>query len=64
MTGTSVLAQFRAWLRENCPLIDKNDKFNANYIGAAATEYTIRTAGDRPLYDIPGKHSPTYTLTI
>ena len=64
MTGTSVLAQFRTWLRANCPLIDKNDKFNANYIGAAATEYTIRTAGDRHRYDILGKDSPTYNLTF
>ena len=64
MTGTSVLAQFRAWLRAECPLIDKNDKFNANYIGATATEYTIRTAGDRHRYDITGKDSPTYNLTF
>ena len=42
MTGSSVLAQFRAWLRENCPLIDKDDKFNANYIGATATGTTSR----------------------
>ena len=64
MTGTSVLAQVRAWLRENCPLIDKTDNFNANSIGAAATEYTIRTAGDRHSYDIIGKDSPTYNLTF
>lgn len=64
MTGSSVLAQFRVWLRENCPLIDKDDKFNANYIGATATEYTIRTAGDRHRYDITGKDSPTYNLTF
>lgn len=64
MTGTSVLAQFRTWLRAECPLIDKNDKFNANYIGATATEYTIRTAGDRHRYDILGKDSPTYNLTF
>lgn len=64
MTGTSVLAQFRTWLRAECPLIDQNDKFNANYIGAAATEYTIRTAGDRHSYDILGKDSPTYNLTF
>ena len=64
MTGTSVLAQFRTWLRANCPLIDKNDKFNANYIGATATEYTIRTAGDPHRDDITGKDSPTYNLTF
>ena len=64
MTGTSVLAQFRTWMRENCPLIDQNDKFNANYIGATATEYTIRNAGDRHRYDILGKDSPTYNLTF
>ena len=37
---------------------------NANYIGAAATEYTIRNAGDRHRYDILGKDSPTYNLTF
>lgn len=64
MTGTSVLAQFRTWMRKNCPLIDQNGKFNANYIGATATEYTIRNAGDRHRYDILGKDSPTYNLTF
>lgn len=24
----------RKWLREECPLIDKTDKFNANYLGS------------------------------
>lgn len=64
MTGTSILAQFRTWLRANCPLIDKDDKFNANYIGASATEYTIRSAGDRHRYDILGRDSPTCNLTF
>ena len=36
----------RKWLREECPLIDKTDKFNANYLGSQATEYTLCTAGE------------------
>ena len=35
----------RKWLREECPLIDKQDRFNANYLGAETTEYTLRSAG-------------------
>ena len=27
----------RAWLRAHCPLIDKTDRFNANYLGSHAT---------------------------
>lgn len=36
----------RKWLREECPLIDKTDKFNANYLGSQATEYTLCTAAN------------------
>lgn len=42
----NVLDATRAWLREECPLINRHNKFNANYIGAEATEYTLRSAGE------------------
>ena len=47
MSENGIVVATRDWLRSECPLIDKNNKFNAGYIGAGATEYTIRSAGAR-----------------
>lgn len=49
----------RKWLREECPLIDKQDRFNANYLGAETTEYTLRSAGDTCTTDVLGLDTVT-----
>ena len=54
----------RAWLRAQCPLIDKTDRFNANYLGSQATEYTLCTAGETHREDILGIDHATYKLTF
>lgn len=60
----NVLDATRKWLREQCPLIDKTDKFNANYLGSQATEYTLCTAGETHREDILGIDHATYKLTF
>mgnify|MGYP000547337842 CR=1 FL=1 len=42
----NVLDATRAWMRAQCPLINRQDLFNANYLGAEPTEYTLRTASE------------------
>lgn len=54
----------RAWLRAQCPLIDKTDRFNANYLGSQATEYTLCTAGETHREDILGIDHAIYKLTF
>lgn len=54
----------RQWLRANCPYIDKTNKFNANYLGSQATEYTLCTAGESHREDITGMDHATYKLTF
>lgn len=54
----------RAWLRAQCPLIDKTDRFNANYLGSQATEYTLCTAGETHREDILGIDHAAYKLTF
>lgn len=53
----------RKWLR-TCPLIDLSDKFNANYLGSAPTEYTLRSAGDSHSEDVCGYDNATYNFTF
>lgn len=60
----NVLDATRKWLRGQCPLIDKTDKFNANYLGSQATEYTLCTAGETHREDILGIDHATYKLTF
>ena len=60
----NVLDATRAWLRAECPLIDKTDKFNANYLGSQATEYTLCTAGESHREDILGLDHATHKLTF
>lgn len=60
----NVLDATRKWLRDQCPLIDKTDKFNANYLGSQATEYTLCTAGEAHREDILGIDHATYKLTF
>ena len=60
----NVLDATRAWLRTECPLIDKTDKFNANYLGSQATEYTLCTAGESHQEDILGRDHATHKLTF
>lgn len=54
----------RQWLRAKCPYIDKTNKFNANYLGSQATEYTLCTAGESHREDITGMDHATYKLTF
>lgn len=54
----------RAWLRAHCPLIDKTDRFNANYLGSQATEYTLCTAGETHRENILGIDHAIYKLTF
>ena len=58
----NVLDATRAWMRAQCPLINKQDLFNANYLGAEPTEYTLRTASESHRTDVLGY--PTWTLLI
>lgn len=60
----NVLDATRKWLREECPLIDKTDKFNANYLGSQATEYTLCTAGESHVEDILGRDHAVHQLTF
>ena len=60
----NVLDATRAWLREECPLIDRHNKFNANYIGAEATEYTLRSAGESHTQTILGADVATHSLAF
>ena len=60
----NVLDATRKWLRDQCPLINKTDKFNANYLGSQATEYTLCTAGETHREDILGIDHATYKLTF
>jgi hypothetical protein len=50
----NILEATRAWIRGSGK-IDKNNRFNVNYIGATATEYSVNTAGDSHRQDIFGK---------
>lgn len=54
----------RKWLREECPLIDANDRFLPNYLGADTTAYTLRTAGDSHRQNIIGADLATYNLVF
>lgn len=40
MADVILIDEVRTWLQE-CTLIDADDRFNANYLGADPTEYTI-----------------------
>ena len=64
MSGNGIVTTTRDWLRRECPLIDKNNRFNASYIGAQATEYTIRSAGDSHKPDVLGLDLATWNLTF
>lgn len=49
----NIIEATRAWLR-NSDLIDKDNKFNAGYLGASATEYSIACSGESHKTDILG----------
>lgn len=50
----NIIEAMRAWLR-NSNLIDKDNKFNAGYLGASATEYSITTSAETHKEDILGR---------
>lgn len=54
----------RKWLREECPLIDKRNRFNANYLGASGVEYTLRTSGESHRQNIVGDDIATHNLVF
>ena len=58
----NVLDATRAWMRAQCPLINRQDLFNANYLGAEPTEYTLRTASESHRTDVLGYDLAEYTL--
>lgn len=60
----NVLDATRAWMRAQCPLINKQDLFNANYLGAEPTEYTLRTASESHRTDVLGYDLAEYSLTF
>lgn len=60
----NVLDATRSWLREKCPLIDRQDRFNANYIGTEPTEYTLRTASEDHTPDVLGFDTATHHLVF
>ena len=60
----NVLDATRAWMRAQCPLINKQDLFNANYLGAEPTEYTLRTASESHRTDVLGYDLAEYNLTF
>lgn len=60
----NVLDATRQWLRAECPLIDRKNRFNANYIGADATEYTLRTGGESHRQNLWGADIATYDLVF
>lgn len=49
----NIIEATRAWLRSS-DLIDKDNKFNAGYLGASATEYSIATSAESHRTDILG----------
>lgn len=59
----NIIEATRAWLRES-DLIDKDNKFNAGYLGASATEYSITTAGESHKADILGNDICTSNLVF
>lgn len=60
----NVLDATRAWMRAQCPLINRQDLFNANYLGAEPTEYTLRTASESHRTDVLGYDLAEYNLTF
>ena len=51
-------------MREECPLIDKRNRFNANYLGASGVEYTLRTSGESHRQNIVGDDIATHNLVF
>ena len=60
----NVLDATRAWMRAQCPLINRQNLFNANYLGAEPTEYTLRTASESHRTDVLGYDLAEYNLTF
>ena len=57
------LTAARTWLRE-CPLIDKNDRFNVNYLGDRAVEYALTLASETHKEDVCGYDIATYNMVF
>ena len=53
----------RKWVRSS-PVIDSDNKFNVNYLGATATTYTLDTAGESHRQDVCGNDIMTCNLVF
>jgi len=59
----NVIEATRAWLRSS-DLIDKENRFNAGYLGIAATEYSLATTAETHKEDVLGADHCTYSLAF
>lgn len=60
----TVLEATRHWLRNQCPLIGKDNKFNISHLGCNATEYTLSAAGESHREDVCGYDIATHNLVF
>ena len=59
----NIIEATRAWLRSS-DLIDKDNKFNAGYLGVSATEYSITSSGESHRTDILGNDICSCSLSF
>ena len=59
----NIIEATREWLRGS-ELIDKHNKFNAGFLGATATEYSLSTTAESHRQDILGNDLCTCALTF
>lgn len=48
----TILAAVREWIRTTCPHIDKANRFNVNYLGDKAVNYTVDLVPTELIYDV------------
>lgn len=59
----NIIEAARSWLR-SCPLIDRENRFNAGYLGARSAEYSISTGSVSHKEDILGYDKCTYNVVF
>lgn len=50
MASSTILNGTREWIRTQCPSIDKANKFNVNFLGSAAVNYSVDLVPTQPIY--------------
>lgn len=60
----NIIDATRQWLRDECPLIDRKNRFNAGYLGAESTEYSVTLTGETHKQDVLGYDIATYSLAF